>query len=199
MNKIILIGAGGHARSCIDIIELSGKFRIVGLVERDNAVIQENLGYPIIGSDKDLQILRQKYEYAIVTVGQIKSPATRIRIFQQLQKLEFKLPVIQSPRAYVSKHSKIGNGTIISHDVIVNANAKIGENCIINNRALIEHDAVVCDHCHIATGAIINGEVKVCSESFVGSGVITKQSITIGSKSFIRAGLTIKHDFKSNE
>ena len=88
MNKIILIGAGGHARSCIDIIELSGKFRIVGLVERDNAVIQENLGYPIIGSDKDLQILRQKYEYAIVTVGQIKSPATRIRIFQQLQKLE---------------------------------------------------------------------------------------------------------------
>ena len=199
MNKIILIGAGGHARSCIDIIELSGKFRIVGLVERDNAVIQENLGYPIIGSDKDLQILRQKYEYAIVTVGQIKSPATRIRIFQQLQKLEFKLPVIQSPRAYVSKHSKIGNGTIISHDVIVNANAKIGENCIINNRALIEHDAVVCDHCHIATGAIINGVVKVCSESFVGSGVITKQSITIGSKSFIRAGLTIKHDFKSNE
>tara|TARA_B100001123_G_C15168893_1_gene970532 strand:+ start:445 stop:1044 length:600 start_codon:yes stop_codon:yes gene_type:complete len=199
MNKIILIGAGGHARSCIDIIELSGKFRIVGLVERDNAVIQENLGYPIIGSDKDLQILRQKYEYALVTVGQIKSPVTRIKIFQQLQKLEFKLPVIQSPRAYVSKHSKIGNGTIISHDVIVNANVKIGENCIINNRALIEHDAVVCDHCHIATGAIINGEVKVCSESFVGSGVITKQSITIGSKSFIRAGLTIKHDFKSNE
>ena len=197
MNEIILVGAGGHARSCIDIIELSGQFRIVGLVEKDNAVIHENLGYPVIGSDNDLQSLRQKYEYALVTVGQIKSPAIRIRLFKQLQELEYQLPVIQSPRAYVSKHSQIGIGTVISHDAIVNANARVGENCIINNKALIEHDAVVCDHCHIATGAIINGEVTICSESFVGSGVITKQSITIGSKCFIRAGTIIKHDVKS--
>ena len=197
MNEIILVGAGGHARSCIDIIELSGQFRIVGLVEKDNVDINENLGYPVIGSDNDLQSLRQKYEYALVTVGQIKSPAIRIKLFQQLQNFEYKLPIIQSPRAYVSKHSKIGNGTVISHDAIVNANARIGENCIINNKALIEHDAVVCDHCHIATGAIINGEVTICSESFVGSGVITKQSITVGRKCFIRAGTIIKHDVKS--
>ena len=159
MKKIILIGAGGHAHACIDVIELSGHFKIAGLVEKDHTNSQKNLGYPIIGTDDDLPDLRRDYEVALVTVGQIKSAATRVRLFDMLSDLKYKLPVIVSPRSHVSRHSKAGAGTIIMHDVIVNANAQIGKNCIINNKVLIEHDAVVGDHCHIATGAIVNGEV----------------------------------------
>ena len=48
MDKIILVGAGGHARSCIDVIELNGIYKIVGLVEKDYSEGNENLGYPII-------------------------------------------------------------------------------------------------------------------------------------------------------
>jgi len=48
MNEIILIGAGGHARSCIDVIELSGLFKIAGLVEKGKLNNKENLGFPII-------------------------------------------------------------------------------------------------------------------------------------------------------
>ncbi|MBH30558.1 MAG: acetyltransferase [Candidatus Marinimicrobia bacterium] len=199
MDEIILIGAGGHARSCIDVIELTGFYKIVGLVEKDGANVNENLDYPIIGTDDDLQDLRNKYAFALVTVGQIKSPMTRIRLFRILSNLDYKLPVIVSPRSYVSKDSKIGPGTIIMHDVILNANAKVGKNCIINNKVLIDHDAVVGDQCHIATGAIVNGEVNVGSESFIGSGVVTKQSIVIGSRCVIGAGAVIKADVESNQ
>ena len=192
MDKIILVGAGGHARSCIDVIELNGFYKIAGLVEKDNADGNENLGYPIIGTDDDLYDLRKKYEFALVTVGQIKSASTRGRLFCLLSDLAYKLPVIVSPRAHVSQHSKIGAGTIIMHDVIVNANAEIGQNCIINNKVLIEHDTVIGDNCHIATGAIVNGEVTVGSESFIGSGAVTTQSISIGSSSVIGAGTVIK-------
>ena len=69
MDKIILVGAVGHARFCIDVIELSGFYKIAGLVEKDNADGNENLGYPIIGTDDDLHDLRNKYELALVTVG----------------------------------------------------------------------------------------------------------------------------------
>ena len=62
MHEIILIGAGGHANSCIDVIELSGKFKIAGLLENNKTRIQKNLGYPIIGTDDDLENIRNNWK-----------------------------------------------------------------------------------------------------------------------------------------
>ena len=199
MAKILLIGAGGHARSCIDVIETVEQFEIAGLIEKSESISNESLGYPVIGTDDNLKALRQQYKNALITVGQIKSPKIRIKLYQLLKELDFTLPVIVSPHAYVSKHAQIGEGSIIMHGAIVNANAKIGNNCIINNKALIEHDAIIGDHCHIATGAIINGEVSVGDKTFVGSGVVTKQGISIGNNCIIGAGAIIKNDIKPNQ
>ena len=199
MDKILLIGAGGHARSCIDVLEEENQFEIAGLIEKGESISNESLGYPVIGTDDDLKVLRQQYKNALITVGQIKSPKIRIKLYQLLKELDFTLPVIVSPHAYVSKHAQIGEGSIIMHGVIINANAKIGNNCIINNRALIEHDAVIGDHCHIATGAIINGEVSVENETFIGSSAVTKQAISIGKNCVIGAGVVLKNDIESNK
>ena len=38
MNDIILIGAGGHARACIEVIESGGQYKIAGLVEKDERI-----------------------------------------------------------------------------------------------------------------------------------------------------------------
>ena len=198
MDKILLLGAGGHARSCIDVLEKENQFEIAGLIEKGESISNESLGYPVIGTDDDLKGLRKQYKNALITVGQIKSPKIRIKLYQLLKELDFTLPVIVSPHAYVSKHAQIGEGSIIMHGVIINANAKIGNNCIINNRALIEHDAVIGDHCHIATGAIINGEVSVGNETFIGSGAITKQCISIGNNCIVGAGIILKNDVKHN-
>jgi len=199
VDKILLIGAGGHSRSCIDVIESSGSFKVAGLVEKKGLESETNLGYPIIGSDEDLTKLRNNYEFAIVTVGQIKSNKTRTRLFNILKDLDYKLPVIISPKSHISNHSIIGEGTIIMHNVIVNANSKIGHNCIINNNSLIEHDSNVGDHCHVATGAIINGNVIVGENTFIGSGVVTKESISIGDNCIIGAGSIIKNNINSGE
>jgi len=199
MDKIILIGAGGHARSCIDVIQSNNHYEIGGLIEKDDGLIDHNLGYPVIGTDDDLEKLRQKYSHALVTVGQLNSSKIRIKLYELLSDLNFVLPVIISSKAYVSKTAKIGKGTIVMHGAIVNANALIGANCILNNKALIEHDAVIGDHCHISTGAIINGEVTVGNESFIGSGAVTKQTISIGRNCVIGAGSVIKSDIQSNQ
>jgi len=199
MDKILLIGAGGHAVACIDVIETANLFEIAGLIEKDESLTDANLGYPIIGFDDDLLDLRQQYNHALITVGQIKSSKVRLKLYQRLKELDFSLPTIISPRAYVSKHAQIGEGTIVMHGSIVNANAKIGNNCIINNKSLIEHDAVIGDHCHIATGTIINGEVSVGNETFIGSGSITKQCISIGNNCVIGAGVILKNDVNPNQ
>ncbi len=58
MDKIILVGAGGHARSCIDVIELTGFYKIAGLVEKDKEwAIKQLTGIKARGTEvPDLQI-----------------------------------------------------------------------------------------------------------------------------------------------
>ena len=192
MKEIILIGGGGHCKSVIDVIEQEGKFQIIGIVDKPELLGVKVLGYPVIGNDSDLVDLSKKYRYALVTVGQIKSSSLRVKLFKLAVKIGLTMPNVISPRAYVSKHAMIGQGTVIMHDALVNANAKIGENCIINSKALIEHDAIIEDFCHIATNTVINGAAIVRQGSFVGSGVITKQGVKVEKNSFIKAGSLVK-------
>ena len=188
MKEIILIGGGGHCKSVIDVIEQEGRFKIVGIVDKPELLGSNVLGYSVIGNDFDLDSLAKKYQYALITVGQIKSPSLRIKLFDLATKAGFTLPNIISPNAYVSKHSSIGNGVVVMHNAIVNVSASIGDNCIINSKALIEHDCLISKHCHISTNATINGGATVESGCFVGSSVTTKELITISENSFIKAG-----------
>lgn len=188
MKNIVLIGGGGHCKSVIDVIEQEGQFEIVGIVDKPELLGSNVLGYSVIGSDSDLDSLAKKYQYALITVGQIKSPLLRIRLFDLAISAGFTLPNIISPNAYVSKHAVIGRGVVVMHNAIVGANVSIEDNCIINSKALIEHDCSISEHCHVSTNATINGGVIVRPRCFIGSGVITKESITIGENSFIKAG-----------
>ena len=192
MEDIILIGGGGHCKSCIDVIEQEGKYHIAGIIDLPEKAGDKILDYKISGSDEDLEMLSKKYRNFLVTLGFVKSPELRIRLYKRLKELGVNLPVIISPRAYVSKHALISEGTIVMHGSIVNASAHIGANCIINSRALVEHDAFVCDHCHIATAAVVNGGVVVGAGSFIGSGAITVQYTLVPEYSFIKAGSLFK-------
>ena len=188
MMPIVLIGAGGHCRSVIDVIEQNGQYKIAGIVDNSLSCGTNVLGYSILGNDEDLPKIALTFKYALISVGQIKSASLRIRLFNLALKAGFELPSIISPLAYVSKHASIGKGVVVMHNALINSNAIIGDNCIVNSKALVEHDCEISNHCHISTNAIINGGVQIGSESFIGSGVITKQSITINKNSFIKAG-----------
>jgi len=192
LKEILLIGGGGHCKSVIDVIEQQKKFKIAGIIDNNIKLGTKILDYEVIGKDKDLEKLRKKYSYAFITVGQIKSPDIRIKLFNLLKSLDYELPVIISPLAYVSKYSEIKEGSIVMHHALINPNTKIGKNCIINSKALIEHDAVIEDFCHVSTGAIINGGVIVRKNSFIGSNSVCKEYIEIKENSFIKAGSLVK-------
>jgi sugar O-acyltransferase (sialic acid O-acetyltransferase NeuD family) len=193
-EPLLLIGAGGHAMACIDVIEQEGRFQIAGVVGKAHECGTDVLGYPVLGHDEDLPRLLSKTPNALITVGQIKTPEIRIRLFKQIQSLGGQLSSIFSNKAYISKHARIGVGTIIMHGAIVNAGASVGDNCIINSLALIEHDATVADHCHVATGALLNSGVRLGAGSFVGSGARVRQSIKIGECCVIGMGQVVVRD-----
>ena len=149
------------------------------------------LGYPVIGSDADLAELVKTSPNVLITLGQIKSPARRIEIFNELMQMGARFPVIQSPLSYVSPHAQVAEGTIVMHHALINAGARVGRNCIINTKALVEHDAVIEDHCHISTGAVVNGGVTIGRGSFFGSNAVCKEYIEIGESAVIGCGTII--------
>jgi len=195
---LILIGAGGHAHACIDVIEQNGVYQIAGLIGMPDEVNDHHLGYTVIGTDTDLPELAKTISCALITLGQVKTPAHRTRLYQQVVELGFQLPTIISPSAYVSRHASIGAGTIVMHGAIVNAGARVGKNCIINTRALLEHDVTVADHCHISTGAIINGNTVIGSGSFFGSGSVIKEGASLGQGCLVGMGIAVLHNLHNN-
>lgn len=190
-KKIVLIGAGGHARSCIEVIEQLDEFVISGLVGLPDEVGTEKYGYEVIGSDSDLPSIRKNIEYAVIAVGQILSSQIRIKLFEMIQNAGFTLPTIISKFAQVSPQVIIGEGTILMNNVIINSGSNIGKNCIINTRALLEHDVIVGDHTHISTSVIINGSTRIGRETFIGSGSIIRNGITIGDNCMVGMGTVV--------
>ena len=192
MQKLILLGGGGHCKSCIDVIEQEGKYEIAGILDNEEFLGQKILSYEYIGTDDDIGKFAKKGYLFLITVGQIKTVSIRKKIFSLLKENSAQMATVVSPRAYVSKYAKLGQGTIIMHDALVNASATVGENCIINTKALIEHDAIIEDFCHISTSAVINGGVRVKEGTFFGSNAVSKEYVITDTDDFIKAGSTCK-------
>lgn len=198
MKSIVLIGAGGHCRACIDVIKSTGCHNIAGVIDKQLFSGRDAFsGYPVLGIDSDLSEVLKRFDQGFVAVGQITDPSLRVRLFNLLVSSGTDIPSIQSSHSYVSGETQVGKGSIIMHGCVLNSYAKIGRNCIINSRALIEHDVVIGDHCHVSTGALVNGGVKVGERVFIGSGAIIANGINIGSDVVIGAGVVVKHNLES--
>ena len=202
MRPLVLIGGGGHCKSVIDVAESVG-FPILGIIDKLEMVGSRVLDYEVIGTDNDIPDYVDKADF-VISVGQIKSPDIRRKIAEIVYKAGGHFATIIASDAYVSKHSKICEGTVIMHKAFVNADAKLGSHCIVNSMANIEHDCVIGDFCHISTGVMINGGCKVGNNCFFGSqtvlanGIAIEDDIVVGAGSFVRNSLREKGVYFGN-
>jgi sugar O-acyltransferase (sialic acid O-acetyltransferase NeuD family) len=180
------------------VIEHQGQYQIIGLVGLAKEIHSQHQGYDVIATDYELPQLAKFTSYALITTGQIKTAKIRMNLYQYALQCGFKMPVIVAPTAYVSRHAKVGAGSIVMHGAIINAGVMIGDNCIINSHALIEHDTTVESHCHISTGAILNGGVRVGACSFIGSGCVVKEGTSIGKDCLLGMGVIVRHSLEDS-
>ncbi len=190
MKNLILIGGGGHCKSVLDAAESAG-YNILGVLDMPDEVGKDVLSTKVIGTDDDISKYVDKAEF-VITVGFIKNPAVRIKLYNRVKEAGGKLAKIIASTAYVSKYAKIGEGTVVLHQAFVNAGANVGCNVILNTATNIEHDAVIGDHCHISTGTMVNGECKVGERCFIGSQSVLANCITIGDDIVVGAGSLVR-------
>lgn len=195
---ILLIGAGGHCKSCINLIDSIPEFKVKGIIDKPGTGSDEVLGHKVLATDNEMESLLVNSPSVLISVGQIKTPKTRVILFERANSMGAVFPVLKSPMSCISVHSSIDSGTVVFHHVIVNASVKIGKNCILNHKALIEHDAIIGSHCHISTGALVNGGVVIDDGCFIGSGAVLHEGIKVGMHSVISAGQIVRKDVPSN-
>ncbi len=190
MQNLILVGGGGHCKSVIDVAESAG-YNILGILDMPEEVGKTVLGYKVVGTDDDIPQYVGKAEF-VITVGFIKNPTIRIRIFDRIKSAGGRLATIVASTARVSKYAEVGEGTVVMHHAFVNAGARIGRNCIINTFSNIEHDVHVGDQCHISTGTMVNGDCKIGERVFLGSQSVLANGISVGDDIIVGAGALVR-------
>ena len=181
---IILVGAGIHCKSCIDVIESENEYIIVGIIDIKKKIGEKIYDYEIIGSDEDIPNLLQKYRYFHITIGHVINAELRIQKFNYIKKLGGIFPVIKSPLAYISKHARVEEGSMIMHDALIDADAHVGRNCIVNISTLIAHGAKLEDHCHVSANCVL-GDCQIGSGTFIGCNCYINNGVTIMKNSVI--------------
>ncbi len=191
MDKIVIIGGGGHAKVVISILKKLNTFEIIGFteLEKKNSI----LGIEYLGQDEVLKELFNKgITNAAVGLGQIKSAEIRKKIFNFASNIGFKFPLIISPNSIVNEEVKIGDGTIVMDGVVINSGSEIGKFSIINTNSSIDHDCKIGSFTHIAPGVTLSGEVNIGDNVLIGTGANVIQQISITDFSIISAGSSVQ-------
>lgn len=197
MKKIILVGAGGHAKTVVETIERTGAYEIVGFVAPGNIGDEVYLSHRIIGNDGHLAELYNKgIRYAFVCIGFMGLPSVRERLYTKLKTVGFNIPIIIDPSSLVASDVAIGEGTYIGRNVIINADAQIGKMCILNSAAVVEHECSIGDFSHVAVSAVICGQTAVGANVFIGANATVIQNVNIGNGSIIGAASLVRKNIE---
>ena len=185
-RKVVIIGAGGHAKVIADIIIKSGD-EVVGFlddnIEKDTIVIDN---YKVIGKTEDCLKLKENKElYFIIAIG---NNFTRKDI---AEKYNLNYYTAIHPTAVIGMQVQIEEGTVIMANTCINTNTKIGKHCIINTGAIDEHDNIIDDYVHISPNATLCGTVIVGEGTHIGAGSVIKNNITITNNCIIGAGAIV--------
>ena len=191
-KKVVIIGAGGHAKVIADIIEKSGD-EIVGFLDdnkkKGTTIIKE---YKVLGDFNNrfpLAIANSDYEF-IIAIGDNKKREE----ISHSPNLKFYTAI--HPSAQIGLDAEIQEGTVIMANACINSSAKIERHCIINTGAIIEHDNIIEDFVHISPNVALGGTVKIGKNTHVGIGSTIKNNITICENCKIGAGAVVVKDIE---
>ena len=197
--NIVIVGGGGHGRVIIDIVEKTGQFKLLGILDAQLPLGTDVFGYEVLCSEGDLSklIVERQVEGVVIAVGDnwIRSKVTR-SILLAAPGIVF--PNMIHPAAQIGRSVCLGRGNVVMAGAVINSGATIGNFCILNTNCSIDHDVTLGDFVSFAPNSCAGGSVEVCDYSAVclGSNIIDR--IRIGSHTVIGAGSTVLHDMPAN-
>lgn len=189
MNRIIIIGCGGHGKVIADIAVKNG-YKDISFI--DDNTKGECIGFPIIGTSVEIENFADENTDFIIGIG---DNSTRKII---AEKYNVNWVTLIHPSAQIAMSVKFGKGTVVMANAVVNISTTVGEHCIINTGAIVEHDNLIEDFVHISPNAALGGTVRVGVCTHIGIGVVVKNNIDICSDCIIGAGAVVVKNIKES-
>ena len=191
-QKVIIVGAriDGQAGVVVNAIQLRDEYEIIGFIDNTPDLQETKInGVPVIGSTDDLETINFPVNNIHIAIG---DNLARFRLQKSLKSLGCNPITIIHPTATISDiNVKIGEGSFIGPNTIVNNGSVIGDASIINSGAIVEHDNLFGEAVHVAPGVKTGGRVKIGNYSFIGVGSCILPDIEIGSGVLVGAGSTV--------
>lgn len=193
MNKLILIGAGGHGKVVADSAALCGNWRSIEFLDDAYPELSRTSNWQVIGKIDDYANFIDSETQFTVSIGQ---NIVRLKIIEKLHQANTSLPVIAHPSAFISDRQNVGDATVVMAQAAINVDCKIGQGCIINTGATVDHDCNLADGVHISPGAHLAGGVSIGKRSSIGIGAVVTPGVKIGENVIVGAGSTVLEDIE---
>ena len=194
LQKVVILGAGGHSQVAADIILSSMNdsvaYDLVGFLDDDPSLVDKViLGKPVLGLISDLNQI--PHDGIFIAIG---NNHTRAILYKQLTKQEERLVNLIHYSAVIAANVRLGSGVMIAPGAIINSGTVIGNNVIINTGAIVDHHNEIANHVHIAPGTHLGGDVTVEEGSLIGIGSTIIPQRKVGAWSIIGAGSVVTMD-----
>ena len=188
MNRLIIIGAGGHGKVIADAALKNGYTNICYI---DDHAKGEIMGFPIIGTCEDIERLNDENTDFIIGIGN-NDVRKKVAETHDLNWVS-----IVHPSAQIAFYAEIGKGTVVMANAVVNVCATIGEHCIINTGAIVEHDNMIENYVHISPNVALGGTVRIGELTHIGIGATVINNVDVCSGCTIGAGAVVVKDLKT--
>lgn len=182
MNRLFIIGAGGHGKVVADNALKNGYTNVCFI---DDRATGKCMGFPIVGTSADIEKLNDGKTDFIIGIG---NNAVRKKI---AEKFDVNWVSLIHPSAQIAVNVTVGKGTVVMAGAVINACATVGKHCIINTHAVIEHDNIIEDYVHISPNAALGGTVRIGEQTHIGIGATVINNIDICSNCIIGAGASV--------
>ena len=192
-DNVVLLGAGGHARSILGLLKTLNK-RVLGCI----APVEPTEGWPKdcrwLGDDKVLDTLDPSQLVLVNGLGSVGSTALRREVFEEARARGFRIPTLLHPSAILADDVVIEEGSQVLAGAVLQAGVVVAKNALLNTGCIVDHNCVIGAHAHIAPGAALSGNVRVGSGVHLGASAVVLQGIQIGAGSIVGAGAVVTRD-----
>lgn len=193
-DGIVIVGAGGHAKVCIELLRAMGCHVACCVSGEDGP--ETCLDLAVLKGDAHLTALRkQGYSKLFVAIG---ANGVRQRLANAALQLGYALVNAVSPQSVISPSARLGTGVALMAGVVVNADAVIEDLAIVNTGACIDHDCYIGKAAHIAPQCGLAGNVSVGAGSFLGIGCKVIPDVRIGENVTLGAGAVVISNIASH-
>lgn len=183
MNNLLILGAGQYGSVVKEIAQSLERFDEIKFLDDaygSSTEFSSSLR-DAIGRLDDFESFAADYAFAIPALG---DPEIRLALIRRIEAAGLRVPVLASPRAYVSPSARLESGVVVEPLAGVHANAVVKTGTYVSMGAKVNHDAVVGEGCHIDVNAVVmSGAIfPAKTKAFVGSVVRRESSATLTSE-----------------